>query len=245
MVAPSSASCDAGQELRRRMHDNVGSLVERAEIEGRGDGRVADDEAAVRAQSIPVRQRQDRVRGRFDPHDVGRRRRLGLVELDELQPPRLEHAEEHARPEVRALGQRDRLPGACEREDDRGRRGRSRGVEQRVAALELAESRFRLDTGRVVVPRVVELARLALVVVGPDRGAVGRLHHRNLRGRRPRDEPVELVCGVVVVNRGPDQPRLAAVVQLQARIRRRRDRHVDALGRQRGLAPRPPYGRRR
>jgi len=39
-----------GQELRCRVEDDVGALVERVEIDGGRDGRIADDEAGVPAK---------------------------------------------------------------------------------------------------------------------------------------------------------------------------------------------------
>ena len=43
----------AGQELRRRVHDDVGAFVERAQVDRRRDGRVADDQAGVRRAERP------------------------------------------------------------------------------------------------------------------------------------------------------------------------------------------------
>ena len=45
----------AGQELRRRMEDDVGAPLQRLEVDGRRDGRVADDEAAVARSAVPSR----------------------------------------------------------------------------------------------------------------------------------------------------------------------------------------------
>ena len=67
------------------------------------------------------------------------------------------------------------VPGRGEREHHGGRGARPGGVEQRVAALELAEPLLGGGAGRVAVARVEELARLAALVVRPDRRAVDGL----------------------------------------------------------------------
>ena len=66
------------------------------------------------------------------------------------------------RAEVRALGERDgRARAARARAAPSSRRAMPGRVEQRVAALELAEPRLGRGAGRVAVARVEELARLA------------------------------------------------------------------------------------
>ncbi len=138
----------------------------------------------MRGGRLEVGHGQERVRGRLDPdelHAVGRRPRL--VELDVAQAPRLERLEGDARAEVAAGRERDRVARLQHREHERGRRARARGVEERRAAVQLAEARLGLDDGRVAVARVEELARLAPLVVGPDGGAVERVHGGNLPGR--------------------------------------------------------------
>ena len=81
----------AGQELRRRMEDDVGARVERLEVDRRRDGRVADDRGrGGPASDFPVRQGQRRVRRRLDPDDVGvgRRRRSGRTRRTRCRTPR-------------------------------------------------------------------------------------------------------------------------------------------------------------
>src|SRR3954463_4389991 len=60
------------------------------------------------------------------------------------------------------------------------RRACSRGEQQRVTAVELAERPLRRDAGGVRVALVVEVARLAALVVRPDRRAVERGHGASL-----------------------------------------------------------------
>ena len=178
---PEQSVVVAREVLRRRVDDDVRTLVERAEEDGSRDGRVAHPQPPVGAERLPVRHAEHGVRGGLDPDDVGIRRRLArLVELDEPDPPGLQPPEEHRRAEVGSLRERDRRPRAREGEHDR-RRGAGPGrVEQRVAALERAQPRLRGGAGRVSVARVVEAARLAALVVRPDRRAVDGVHATNL-----------------------------------------------------------------
>ncbi len=78
----------AGQALRRRVEGDVASALERLHVQwGRG-GRVADDGRRVCRRRLEVRHRQERVRRRLDPDEVGLgRRRPGLVELDVSHAP--------------------------------------------------------------------------------------------------------------------------------------------------------------
>ena len=87
----------AAEVLRRAVHDEVGAVLERAEVDGGRRGRVDDDAAGMRGGRLEVGHGQERVRRRLQP-DRGRRRRrrAGLVELDEAQAPALECVEEHA-----------------------------------------------------------------------------------------------------------------------------------------------------
>src|SRR5262249_62200721 len=84
--------------------------------------------------------------------------------------------EEHARPEVGALGERDRRSGFNLREDERGNRGGPGREEEGFAALQLSKRALCLNAGRMRIALVVEVTRLA-VAVRPDRGAVER--HRD------------------------------------------------------------------
>ena len=131
----------------------------------------------MRADGVPVRHGQRRVRRRLDPDDVGvRRGRPRLVVLDVAEPPRLERPQQDRRPEVGALGQGDRRAGPREGEQHRGLGGHAGGEEKRLAAFELAESRLAGRAGRVGVALVEELAWIAVLVVRPDRRTVDGLH---------------------------------------------------------------------
>ncbi len=126
----------------------------------------------MRDRRLEVGHRQKRVRRRLEPDEldvVGRRPRL--VELDVPEPPALELRERDARAEVRALGQRDRVPGGEERERERGRGAGAGGEEERMSTVELSERALGFDSGRVRITLVVELTGLA-GPVGPDSRAV-------------------------------------------------------------------------
>ena len=91
------------------------------------------------------------------------------------RPQRSSSLEHHARAEVGALGERDRVAGLQQREHERGRGGGCRSEEKRLPfrrAFELRDRALGLDPGRVGVARVDESAGLAVLVVRPDRGAV-------------------------------------------------------------------------
>ena len=159
--------------LRRAVEDEVGAVLERAQVDRRRGGRVDDDRRRMRGCGLEVGHRQERVRRRLEPDELHAVRRCaGLVELDDVQPPALERREEAAGAEVRAVGERDRRAGLEQRERERGRRARPGREEQRVPAVELAERLLGRDAGRVRVALVVEVARLAALVVRPDRRAV-------------------------------------------------------------------------
>ena len=122
----------AGEILRRGVEDEVAAELEWPQVDGRRRGRVADDETRVRRGRFEVGHRQERIRRRLDPDEVGAcGRRAGLVEEDVLEPPALELAEENAGPVVRVLRQRDRRAG---REQRRERARSSRPSPTRRAA---------------------------------------------------------------------------------------------------------------
>ena len=172
------------------MQRDVGALVERVQEDRRRDGRVADDEGRMRANRLPVGQREQRIRRRLEPQHVGAGgRRPGLIELDDLQSPRLELAQRHAGAEVGAFGERDRHARAAEGEDAGGRRRGSRCIEQCVAALHATEGALGRGARRVGVALVDELARLAVLVVRPDGRAVDRLHAEERKRVRQRCRP--------------------------------------------------------
>ena len=175
-----------GEELRRRVDDEVAAVLERPEVERGGGGRVADDRRPVRGRGGEVRHREERVRRRLYPDEVGvGRRRATLVELDVAQVPALELAEEDARSVIRAFGERDRLPRREQREDEARDRRRARGEEERLAAVELAERVFGFGDHRAREARVRERPGIA-VDVGPRRRAIER-HARHARRIRLRE----------------------------------------------------------
>ena len=112
----------AGEELRRRVDDDVGALVERAQEDRRRDGRVADDDRPpVGADRVPVGHGQHRVRGRLDPDDVGRAAagRSGRTRRSSI-PQRSSSRSSTEVPKYAALRERDRRARAA-----RARAGRS------------------------------------------------------------------------------------------------------------------------
>ena len=130
----------AAEELRRAVEREVRATLEGLEVHGRGGGGVHDDRCGVRRRGLQVGQREQRVRGRLDPDEVGAvGRRSGLVELDVVEPPAAEQRERADRPVVRVLRDRDALPGLEQGEDQRGRRARAGREQQRGATLELPE----------------------------------------------------------------------------------------------------------
>ena len=113
-----------------------------------------------------------------------------------FRPQRSKTPEHRRRPEVAALGDRDRVARAEQSEHDGGRRAGAGREEERLAAVELTERLLRRDAGRMRVALVVELARLA-VLVRPQRRAVDRRKShrpdctRLLRRGRDRDESTQ------------------------------------------------------
>ena len=170
----------AGEDLRRRVQDDVATLLERADAERRSHRRVADDGSAVRHRGLEVRHRQDRVRRRLDQHEVGPGRwRSGLIELDEAQTPRCEVEHELRVTVVGGLSDGDRRAGVRHREQDSGDGAHPGREEQRPPAVERAERFFARHARRMVVTRVRETARRP-VLVGPGRRAVETcVHARN------------------------------------------------------------------
>src|SRR6478736_1912940 len=162
----------AAEVLRRAVEHEVRAVLDRPQVDGRGSGRVDDDAGRMCSGGLEVGHRQERIRRSLDPDEVDTfGRGAGLVELDVTQAPTFELCEQHARPEVRALGERDRVARGEEGEDECSRSAAARWEQQSVPAVELAELTFRLGTGGVAVALVDELAWLP-VLVRPDRGAV-------------------------------------------------------------------------
>ena len=174
----------SAEVLRRRVQREVGAVLQRTQVDGRRHGRVDDERRRVRGGRLEIRHRQERIRRRLDPDELHAvRRRSGLVELDVAEPPALQRLEGHARAEVAARRERDRVARLQRREHERRRRARAGREQQRRAAVELAQPRLRLRHRRAAVAGVEELPRLAALVVGPDRRPVERLHERNVSGR--------------------------------------------------------------
>ncbi len=103
----------------------------------------------MRGRRVEVGHGQERVRRGLQPDQVrALRRRAGLVELDVLQSPAAELVHEHAGPEVPAGRQRDGVARLEQREEQRRRRGRPRGEEERLSirrALEGGQLPLGLD----------------------------------------------------------------------------------------------------
>ena len=134
--------------------------------ERRRGRRVADDERRVRGCGLEVRHRQERVRGRLEPDEVGVRpaaARSGRTRRAGGPSARARGA--GSRAVVRALGERDGLAGLEQREDHRGRRRRAGREEQRLARRRARRARRSASaTVGLDEARVRELARLAVDV---------------------------------------------------------------------------------
>ena len=134
----------AREDLRRRVEHDVTAVLERAQAQGRGNGRVADHGCGMGHGRVEVGHREQRVRGRLDEDQVDAvRRRLRLVELDDVHAPRPEMVEEHAMPVVRARRERDGRSRPEQCQDDGRHRAHPRRVEEGVTAVECAERRPR------------------------------------------------------------------------------------------------------
>src|SRR6185312_16297762 len=165
-----------GQVLRRRMQDEVGAEVERAEVDGCRRGGVDDHSGRMPGGRLEIRHGQERVRRRFEPDEVDVVGRwTGLVELDRFEPPAAEFLpHHHTGAEVATFGQGNRLPGLEEREQQRESGRGARGEEERLSVrstFECSQLPLCLDSGRVRVTGVEELPRLA-VEVRPDAAPV-------------------------------------------------------------------------
>ena len=89
----------AAEVLGRAVHDEVGAVLDRAQVDGRRGGRVDHHARRRGGRRLEVGHRQERVRRRLQPDDVdpaGRRSRL--VELDVPDSPALERPEEQRVP---------------------------------------------------------------------------------------------------------------------------------------------------
>ena len=107
-----SARRMAGQVLRPRVEDDVGALVEAAQEDRRGRGRIADDEARDGARTAS---QSGRVRSGFagastQTTSASRGRRPGLVVLDDLAVPTARELARSATPvpKYAPCGERDR-----------------------------------------------------------------------------------------------------------------------------------------
>ena len=158
------------------MHDEVGAVLERAQVDRRRRGRVDHDAGGMRSRGLEVRHGQERIRRRFEPDHIralGRRTRL--VELDVAHAPRRQRLEQPRGPVVRAVRDRDRLAGPQLRQYERRYRAGAGREEERCPAFERSELALGLDACGVSVALVSEAARVS-VLVGPDRGAVDAGH---------------------------------------------------------------------
>ena len=77
-----------GEDLRRTVEGDIAAVLERADTQRRGHGRVADDDRGMRRGGIEVGHGQQGVGRRLEEDEVcGCRRRPGLVELDHDDAP--------------------------------------------------------------------------------------------------------------------------------------------------------------
>ena len=130
----------AGEVLRRAVHDEVGAVLERTQVDGRRDGRVDDHRRRVGGSRFEIRHREVRVGRRLQPDELDTlRRRPGLVELDDAEPPRRERGEGDAGAVVPAAGERDRVARLEQRQGERRRRTGAGREEERGAAVQLAQ----------------------------------------------------------------------------------------------------------
>ena len=152
----------AGQELRRRVHDDVGALVERVQE----DRRRRRSRRRRRGPGARARASQSgSVSSGFAGASTQTMSASGgaprLVELDDVDAPGLRAAPGSPRCRSRRL-RRARSSCPAGRRRGRRRRGARAGrVEERVAALEPTERLLGGGAGRVRVALVEELARLA------------------------------------------------------------------------------------
>ncbi len=94
----------AREVLRRAVEHEVGAVLEGPQVDRGGRGRVDDHPRGMGRRRVEIRHRQERVRGRLEPDEVGpRRRRARLVELDVAEAPAAELREGGAGAVVRPL----------------------------------------------------------------------------------------------------------------------------------------------
>ena len=85
-TAPSRASSWPARYFVALCSDEVGAVLERAQVHGRRGGRVDDDRRGVRGGGLEVGHRQERVRRRLEPDELHvrrRRRRSGRTRRSE------------------------------------------------------------------------------------------------------------------------------------------------------------------
>ncbi len=168
----------AAEHLRRAVQRDVAALLERSEPHRRRKRRVADHRCAMRGARLEVRHRQHRVRGRLDQDQIRvSGGRTSLVELDGVQPPRLQMVEQLLVPVVRARGDRDRAAGREHRQHAARDGAHPGGVEERPTALEHPEDALDRDRVRMLRADVGVRPRLARLVVGPGGRAVEGAGH--------------------------------------------------------------------
>ncbi len=181
----------AADELRRRVHDEVRTEVERTLAQRRREGRVDDGERSAgprtRGDGGHVRNDQERVGDRLQPDQiraVGRGEEcvgvVGRREADAESARRLEPAEDRSHPVV---GQRREHDGAARWDEvgDRGHRREPRRERDRATPVESAERRLERTVGRAPVAAVLERG-----VMDVRRAhAHGKVHRRAGLTRRP------------------------------------------------------------
>ncbi len=100
----------AAEKLRRAVEHEVRSVVEWSEVNRRRRSRVHQHPSAVLPRPREVGKRQEGIRRRLEPDEIGAgRRRSPLVELGPSEAPALEIADEEADAVVRVVGDCDGL----------------------------------------------------------------------------------------------------------------------------------------
>ena len=226
----------AGEVLRGAVQDEVGTVLQGPQVDGRGRGRVDDDGRGVGGGSLEIRHREERVGGRLQPDELdafGRHARL--VELDDAEAPGRERGERDAGAVVAALGERDRVARREEGQDERRRRAGAGREEERRTAVQLPQRRLGGRDRRAAEALVVEVPRLPVLVVGPERRPVQRFRHGADPTRAPAATPRAVPSSRAAGRGGPRRPR--------PRSSRRRPRRLQSSPRP-GTRPRPTRTRR-
>jgi len=203
--------------LGRRVHDDVGAerdrLLQVRRREGVVDREHSTHRARVRSDSADVRDREHRVRGGLDPHELGAtgldrvedRARVREVDRRVVDAPRAEHArDEPVGAAVRVVGHDDVVARPQRRAQQRVLGCEPRGErERRGAALGRAQRLFERRARRVARARV-------LVPAAQPADAVLLVGGHLVDGRYDRARAgVRVLSGV---DRARREPRLGPVV---------------------------------